>query len=457
MKRSAWVLAAGCLAAAALAGPAARAQSPESMLTSEQLEILRSLPPDQRDALIDQLLGSGQDGLARRDRQLQFPETVIPRDPDAAALEQEGLFGEPRFKADDTLLLLLEIREFEGPDPVLPAPPATAAPGEQAAPPVQPPPPQRERIIRTPDELAELKELRERIQGRNPYRLDRLGRLEIPELGQIALAGLTEAQAKQRLSVVTELAGFTIEVIRLPLERTGEEALKPFGYDLFAGIPTTFAPATDIPVPADYVIGPGDQIRVQLYGDVNQSYVLTVGRDGLVNFPELGPIDVSGQTFSQLRADLEQRVARQMIGTQASITVGETRSIRVFVLGEAYRPGSYTVSGLSTITNALFVSGGVTEIGSLRNIQLKRRGTLVSRLDLYDLLLHGDTSDDSRLLPGDVIFIPPVGRTVAVTGEVRRPAIYEVAGETTARQLIELAGGLAPEADPSLVRLERIN
>ncbi|MGH8197985.1 MAG: SLBB domain-containing protein [Steroidobacteraceae bacterium] len=457
MKRSAWVLAAGCLAAAALAGPVARAQSPESMLTSEQLEILRSLPPDQRDALIDQLLGSRQDGLARRDRQLQFPETVIPRDPDAAALEQEGLFGEPRFKADDTLLLLLEIREFEGPDPVLPAPPATAAPGEQAAPPVQPPPPQRQRIIRTPDELAELKELRERIQGRNPYRLNRLGRLEIPELGQIALAGLTEAQAQRRLSVATELADFTIEVIRLPLERTGEEALKPFGYDLFAGIPTTFAPATDIPVPADYVIGPGDQIRVQLYGDLNQSYVLTVGRDGLVNFPELGPIDVSGQTFSQLRADLEQRVARQMIGTQASITVGETRSIRVFVLGEAYRSGSYTVSGLSTITNALFVSGGVTEIGSLRNIQLKRRGTLVSRLDLYDLLLHGDTSDDSRLLPGDVIFIPPVGKTVAVTGEVRRPAIYEVAGETTARQLIELAGGLAPEADPSLVRLERIN
>ncbi len=121
-----------------------------------------------------------------------------------------------------------------------------------------------------------------------------------------------------------------------------------------------------------------------------------------------------------------------MIGTQAVVSMGDLRSIRVFVLGEAERPGSYTVSGLSTITNALFASGGVKTIGSLRNIQLKRNGTLVTRLDLYDLLLNGDTSNDVRLLPGDVIFIPPVGDTVGVTGEIRRPAIYELQGESTA-------------------------
>ena len=463
--RSASGFAAGLLVAGSLFGSlaSAQAQAPPVSLTNEQLEILRSLPPDQRDALIEQVLGSGQDGVARRDGQLQFPETVLPRDPNAAALAQEELLGEPRFRADDTLLLLLEIREFKGPDPVQPVPPAVgtaaaqaAQAGQvaQAAPPATAP---RERIVRTADEVEELEELRDRIQARNPYRLDRLGRLDIAELGPIALAGLTEIQAEQRLSVAIQLSDFKVDIIRLPLERMGEEALEPFGYDLFAGIPTTFAPATDIPVPADYVIGPGDQIRVQLFGDVNESYVLTVSRDGTINFPQLGPIDVSGQAFAQVREDLEERIARQMIGTSASVTVGETRSIRVFVLGEAYLPGSYTVSGLSTITNALFVSGGVTEIGSLRNIQLKRKGRLVSRLDLYDLLLHGDTSDDARLLPGDVIFIPPVGKTIAVAGEVRRPAIYEVAEETTPRQLVELAGGLAPEADPSLVRLERIN
>ena len=327
----------------------------------------------------------------------------------------------------------------------------------QGAAPATPPPRTAEKIVRTPEEIEELEKLRDRIQNRNPYRLDRLGRFEVPELGSIALAGLTEMQAEQRLSVAPQLKEFRVDIVRLPLERLGEEALKPFGYDLFAGIPTTFAPATDVPVPAEYVVGPGDQIRVQLYGDVNQSYLLTVGRDGRIDFPELGPVEVAGQTFTQVRQDLEGRVSRQMIGTVASVSMGETRSIRVFVLGEAYRPGSYTVSGLSTITNALFVSGGVKEIGSLRNIQLKRRGQVVSRLDLYDLLLRGDTTDDARLLPGDVIFIPPVGKTATVTGEVRRPAIYEIAGETSPRQMIELAGGLTADADSSFVRIERTN
>ena len=136
--------------------------------------------------------------------------------------------------------------------------------------------------------------------------------------------------------------------------------------------------------------------------------------------------------------------------------MGDLRSIRVFVLGEAEKPGSYTVSGLSTMTNALFVSGGVKKIGSLRNIELKRNGRLVTTLDLYDLLLRGDTSGDRQLLPGDVIFIPPIGNTVAVYGAVRRPAIYELKNERTAEQAIELAGGLLPDADAKLGQLERI-
>jgi protein involved in polysaccharide export with SLBB domain len=146
-----------------------------------------------------------------------------------------------------------------------------------------------------------------------------------------------------------------------------------------------------------------------------------------------------------------------MIGTQAVVTLGDLRSIRVFVLGDVERPGSFTVSGLSTITNALFASGGIRPIGSLRNIQLKRKGQLVARLDLYDLLLNGDTSNDVRLLPGDVIFIPPVGTTVGVTGEVRRPAIYELKGEATAADLLHLGGGLTPEADPRLATIHRID
>ncbi|MFQ5668808.1 MAG: polysaccharide biosynthesis/export family protein, partial [Candidatus Binatia bacterium] len=235
------------------------------------------------------------------------------------------------------------------------------------------------------------------------------------------------------------------------------QRLKQFGYDLFAGAPTTFAPATDIPVPADYVIGPGDTVQVQLFGKENAEHSLQVTREGVLNFPGIGPISVAGLSFAELKRDLRQRISQQMIGIKSSITMGPLRSIRVFVLGEAHRPGSYTVSALSTMTNALFVSGGIQSIGSLRDIQLKRSGKLVRRLDLYDLLLHGDTSGDVRLLPGDVIFIPPIGRTVGVAGEVRRPAIYEIKGEKTVAEVLDLAGGLLPTAYPQASQLVRIN
>lgn len=240
-------------------------------------------------------------------------------------------------------------------------------------------------------------------------------------------------------------------------EDIDDPGLEPFGYDLFAGEPSTFAPATDIPIPVDYVVGPGDTIELQLFGNQNALYSLVVTREGVLNFPELGPITVAGLQFSDLRSTLQQRVSEQMIGVRSSITMGRLRSIRIFILGDAYRPGSYTVSALSTMTNALFVSGGIHTIGSLRNIQLKRNGELVTTLDLYDLLLKGDTSGDSRLQPGDVIFIPPIGRTVGVDGEVKRPAIYELRNEQSAEDLLKLAGGLRPTAYPKASQIERID
>lgn len=235
-----------------------------------------------------------------------------------------------------------------------------------------------------------------------------------------------------------------------------DDELKQFGYELFAGVPTTFAPATDIPVRADYVIGPGDTVNVQLFGKTSASFELLVQRDGKINFPELGPISLSGLTYSEMKELLVNRVKEQMIGVNISVTMGELRSIQVFVLGEAYRPGSYTISSLSTMTNALFSSGGITEVGSLRNIQLKRRGEIISTLDLYDLLLRGDTSDDSRLLPGDVLFVPPIGDVATISGEVKRPAIYELKEAESAGDLLRLSGGLLPNAFPDMATIERI-
>jgi polysaccharide export outer membrane protein len=240
------------------------------------------------------------------------------------------------------------------------------------------------------------------------------------------------------------------------LQTTTATQLRQFGYELFAGAPTTFAPATNIPVPANYVMGPGDVVIIQLYGQRNLTHELVITREGMLMFPEIGPVSVAGLSFQELRDQIQNIVANQLIGQNASVTLGALRSINVFVLGEAAQPGSYTVSSLSTMTNALFASGGVTRIGSLRSIRLMRTGELITELDLYDLLLRGDTSGDARLLPGDVIFIPPIGKTVGISGEVRRPAIYELKDETSPAEILALSGGLNPTAFPSASRIERI-
>lgn len=291
-----------------------------------------------------------------------------------------------------------------------------------------------------------------------PAQLDLLKQLS-PEQRQALAEELTKEPSTSDAPLSQpEIAAPRPDVSPSPPEAPAEAAgLKRFGYDLFREVPTTFAPATDIPVPADYVLGPGDTVRVQLYGKENGDHSLVVGRDGQLSFPGLGPVAVSGLRYPEMEAMLLKRVAEQMIGVRAAISMGPLRSIRVFVLGEAVRPGSYTVSALSTITNALFISGGVREMGSLRDIQLKRDGRLVSRLDLYDLLLKGDTSGDARLQPGDVLFIPPVGTTAGISGEVRRPAIYELRGERFAKDLIRMAGGVLATAYPQASRLERID
>ncbi len=309
----------------------------------------------------------------------------------------------------------------------------------------------------TDDERSRLDSLMNLIRARNPYQLGADGSLTLPGFAPMALLGLTEEQATLRLKVEPAFRGIEVRITRLPLKKTGTEALKPFGYDLFDHDLSTFAPATNVPVPSEYVVGPGDQLVVQLYGTQNKRLQLIVGRDGRVNLPDIGPISVGGESFDAARESIEARVQHQMMGVHASVSMGDTRSIRVFVVGEAKYPGTYTISGLSTITSALYAAGGAKRAGSLRTVQLKRHGALVRQFDLYDLLIRGDTSDDAKLLQGDVIFIPPVGPTVSIDGEVRRPAIYEVKGEATVADVLQLAGGLTPEADRSNAMLTRID
>lgn len=269
----------------------------------------------------------------------------------------------------------------------------------------------------------------------------------------------TSQQRGQRQQRTAEEAETESRTRRTPPEPVVDEAtgLPLFGYELFTAQEDTFAPATDIPVPTDFVVGVGDTIQVQLFGKTGGNYTLVVNRDGAINFPELGPIQVAGLGFDEMRRMLQERVSQQMIGVSASVSIGELRSIRVFVLGDVNRPGSHMVGSLSTITHALLASGGVKPIGSLRRIEHKRDGRTIGTLDLYDLLLRGDTRADTRLQPGDVIFVPPVGAQVGVEGEVRRPAIYELRGGATAEQLLGLAGGLAATAHPQGATLSRVN
>lgn len=234
---------------------------------------------------------------------------------------------------------------------------------------------------------------------------------------------------------------------KLAASADSSEPPRPFGYDLFSLRGNSFAPSTDIPVPTDYALGPGDSLRVQLFGSENRELSLPVSRDGNIDFPKLGPIHVAGEHFDQIKDLIEQRVAREMIGVKASVTLGALRSIRVFVLGDVKQPGSYTVSSLATMTNALYAGGGLSNVGSMRRVQLKRDGRLVGVLDLYDLLLHGNSVHDYRLEPGDVVFVPPVGPRVTVGGSVRRPAIYEVHHERSVGQILALAGGRLPSAN----------
>jgi len=233
--------------------------------------------------------------------------------------------------------------------------------------------------------------------------------------------------------------------------------LKPFGYDLFAGTPTTYTPITDVPVSSDYVLGPGDSLKINTFGKTTQSYELVIDQNGSAYIPKLGPVLFAGQTFAEAKQYVTDIVNQRMIGVKVSVMMGQLRSIRVFILGEAHMPGSYVVSSLSTITNALVLSGGISEGGSLRNIQLKRKGKLIQTLDVYDLLLNGDTSNDAQLKSGDVVFIPIVGATVGIQGEVRRAARYELAGKETTKTLIQYAGGLLSSAYPQTATLERIN
>ena len=267
-------------------------------------------------------------------------------------------------------------------------------------------------------------------------------------------------ESKALLRKIKALQRREIEKRAEEFGKSETDAIKPFGYDLFASDPSTFAPGNEVPIPSDYRIGPGDLIEIQLFGQRNDSFSLGISREGMLRFPGIGPIHAfeQGTTFLELKNHLKEKIREHLgEGVQSSITLGAFRSIRIFLLGEVRKQGAYTVSALSTTINALLSCGGIKESGSLRKIQLKRAGKIVSTLDLYDLLLRGDTSADEALQPGDVIFVPVVEQQVTISGAVKRPAKYEIQGGETLSDIMELSGGTTDRSVLDLIRLERLN
>ena len=267
------------------------------------------------------------------------------------------------------------------------------------------------------------------------------------------------AETHSEPSVLQENAKEALAPVTLD-ERIQSQALrgelKQFGYDGFADAVSTASPTQVLPVPPDYVISPGDTFIVQVFGATDLEYRLVVTRDGRLLVPEVGDLNVGGLTFEEAKLVIQENIDKVRIGVKSVVSLGDLHSMQVIVTGEFEKPGSYTISGLSPLFNTLFSTGGVKKSGSLRNIQLRRQNVLIATIDMYDFLLRGDSKGNVFLRHGDVIFVPPIGTTVGVAGEVTRPAIYELKTERTVADVIALAGGLLPTAAKEKPQIRRV-
>ena len=232
--------------------------------------------------------------------------------------------------------------------------------------------------------------------------------------------------------------------------------LPVFGRKLFSCQVNTYAPVDHIPVPSDYVIGPEDEIDIQIWGMLNAQLALVVDRNGQIALPQVGVVNVAGLPYSQLNEALRSAVSKNYRNFKLNATLGQLRSIQVYVFGNVNQPGVYTIGSLSTLVNAIFAAGGPSQEGSMRHLQLRRAGKNISDFDLYDLAVFGDKSHDVKLLSGDVVFVPPVGPQVALMGNLNMPGIYELRDKTSLSEILRYAGGLTQLASSESILLEHI-
>jgi protein involved in polysaccharide export with SLBB domain len=238
---------------------------------------------------------------------------------------------------------------------------------------------------------------------------------------------------------------------------SGAGKLTRFGSDTFKlGTGNANNLPTDLPIGPDYVLGAGDGLVINMWGGQSDRLERTVDRQGQVALPEAGTITIAGMTIAHAQVAIQQALGGQFKSEKVEISLGRLRTVRVYVVGDVQRPGAYDISSLSTPLNALYAAGGPTARGSLRTLRQYRGKQLIREIDLYDFLLHGVRSDIDRLLPGDTILVPTVGPQVAVAGMVRRPAIYELKGEQSLGEVLDLAGGALVSATLRQIKVERV-
>lgn len=295
----------------------------------------------------------------------------------------------------------------------------------------------------TTPEIASDRTLPNVINARRDARTQQLQaeRNERAQQQQAAAAKRAEVDLKDTFGTYVKTVTGT------PLER--------FGKGLFTDVPTTFAPFDSAQVNGDYVIGTGDEIQVRGWGMVNVDVTATVDRGGAIYIPKVGSVKVAGVKYRDLQGYLKQAVSKIFTNFELTASISQTRAVQIYVVGHAVRPGTYTLNSMSTLLNALFTSGGPDASGSMRSIQLKRSGATVANFDLYDMLVKGDKSEDATLRDGDVIYIPEVGPLVALSGNVKTPAIFELKGPTSLADIVGWAGGVDSAAEQRQIIIEK--
>ncbi len=307
------------------------------------------------------------------------------------------------------------------------------------------------------DQVREMYEKYKKSQGRKSTQSTE--KYQSPEIFEDTLANSNElSEPTTREGSDSAEAIYSDSDDRLDQESVAsdEMTLKPFGYDMFTERSANFAPPEIATVPPSYKIGPGDNLLVNMWGRVDMELDLTVNREGRVFIPKAGDIVCYGLNLEELQKRFRERLSKVYSEFNLSVTLGKIRTIKVYIYGDVKQPGGYTLSSLSTLFNALYAARGPNERGSMRKVRLLRGGETVNQVDLYDFLLSGDSSDDSKLESEDVVFVPLAGEMVTVNGEVRRPAIYELTGGEQIDGVIALAGGMKPTAYGSRVMIDRI-